>query len=76
MKNSCFAITHLQIIFFVNRQPMAKNVASDNHIRLISVHREAIHAQKLREQRVAMALNYILQRGEYTKDVSSFHGNS
>lgn len=54
-------ITHLQVIFFVNRQPVAENIASDDHVGLISIHCEAIHAQKLREQRVSMALDYILQ---------------
>lgn len=40
---------------------MAENIASDDHVGLISIHCEAIHAQKLREQRVSMALDYILQ---------------
>lgn len=39
----------------------AEDVTRDDHVRLVSVHREAVHAQELRQQRVAMALHYILQ---------------
>lgn len=60
--------THLQVIFFVNRQPVTEYIASDDHVSLISIHCEAIHAQKLREQRVSMALDYILQWANTKKD--------
>lgn len=48
------------------RQTGAEDVPRDNHVRLVSVHREAVHAQELRQQCVAMALHYILQTAKKT----------
>ena len=56
---------------------MREDVARDDHVRLVAVHRQPVHAQELRQQRVAMTLHDELrQRRQETvvniMDVSLF----
>lgn len=50
-------ITYLQIIFFVDGKAVREDIACNNHVGLISIHGESVNPQKLRQQRVAMALH-------------------
>lgn len=60
---SCSVLpSYLEIIFFVDRKAVREDIACNNHVGLISIHGEPIHPQKLRQQRVAMALHDELRR--------------
>lgn len=58
--------SHFKVIFFVHGETGAEHIARYDHVRLVSVHCEAVHAQELRQQCVAMALHYILQTEKNT----------
>lgn len=59
---SSFLPSYLEIIFLVDRKAVREDIASNNHVSLIPIHCEPVHPQKLRKQRVAMALNNKLQK--------------
>lgn len=59
--------SYLEIIFFVDGKAVREDIACNNHVGLISIDCEPVHPQKLRQQRVAMALHDELpkEREEY-----------
>ncbi len=50
----------LQVVHFMNAVVTAKHVAHDDAVCFLVRHRDAIHAQVLRQQGLAVALNHIL----------------
>lgn len=51
-----FNATYLEIIFFVDREAVREDIARHDHVGLVAVHSEPVHAQELRQQRVSVAL--------------------
>lgn len=49
--------SYLQVVLFVDRQAVGEDVACNDHVGLVSIHGEPVHPQKLRQQRVSMALH-------------------
>lgn len=56
--------SYLEVVFFVDRKAVGEDVACNNHVGLVSIHSEPVHPQKLRQQRVAMALHNKLPKTE------------
>lgn len=53
--------THLQVIFPVDNESVAEHVPHDDQVRVLALHRNPVHAQKLREECTAMTLHYMLR---------------
>lgn len=54
---------HLQVVLPVHQQPVAEHVPHDQQVGLLVVHAHPVHAQELRQQRAAVALDDVLQGG-------------
>ena len=52
--------SYLEVVFAVNREPCAENVADDDDVRFGVVDGDAVHAQVLRQQGVSMSLHNVL----------------
>ena len=55
------SFTHLEVIFFVNCYSWAEDVSHDNHVGLLVVDRDAVHAHVLWQEGIGMPFNYVLQ---------------
>lgn len=53
--------SYLQIIFPVDDESVAEHVSHDDQVRVLALHRNTVHAQKLREECTAMTLHNMLQ---------------
>ncbi len=53
--------SYLQVVFPVDNESVAEHVPHDDQIRVLALHRNPVHAQKLREECTAMTLHYMLQ---------------
>lgn len=54
--------SYLEIIFLVDGESVREDIACNNHVGLVSIHGEPVNPQKLRQQRVAMALHDELRK--------------
>ena len=52
--------TDLQIVFLVDVESGTEDILHDDHVRLVVVHRDAVHAQEVRQQRLTVTLNHVL----------------
>lgn len=52
---------YLQVILSVHVQPVAEHVPHDQQVGVLALHRHSVHAQELREERVAVAGDDVLQ---------------
>lgn len=51
---------YLQIVLPVDNESVAEHVPHDDQVRVLTLHRNTVHAQKLREKCTAMTLHYML----------------
>lgn len=58
--------SHLKIVFPVHDEPVAEHVPHDDEVGVLALHAHAVHAEKLREERAAMTLHYVLQESRET----------
>lgn len=49
---------------------MAEHVPHDDQVRVLALHRNPVHAQKLREECTAMTLHYMLR--DTTQNIQSY----
>lgn len=53
----------------VNIEMVGENIPGSNKVVLDAVHRQSVHAQILREQRLAMPLHYVLRSKKTNNDI-------
>lgn len=53
--------SYLQVVFPVDNESVAEHVPHDDQVRVLTLHRNTVHAQKLREKCTAMTLHYMLR---------------
>lgn len=58
--------TYLQVIFLIDGQAVAENIACDNHIGFIAIYGDAVHAQELGQQCGTVTFHNILQEKTHT----------
>lgn len=51
---------YLEVIFAVYSKPMTEHVPGDHHVGFHTIHGQAVHAQELWQEGVAMAFHYEL----------------
>lgn len=55
--------SYLEVILPVYMQPMAEHVPHDRQVGVLALHSDSVHTKKLREERVAMAGDDVLEDG-------------
>lgn len=53
--------SYLQVVFPVDNESVAEHVPHDDQVRVLTLHRNTVHAQKLRKKCTAMTLHYMLR---------------
>lgn len=53
--------SYLQVVFPVDNESVAEHVPHDDQVRVLALHCNPVHAQKLREECTAMTLHYMLR---------------
>lgn len=62
--------SYLQVVFPVDNESVAKHVPHNDQVRVLALHCNPVHAQKLREECTAMTLHYMLRD---TKQKESYY---
>ena len=51
---------YLEVVFAMYSEPMTEYIPGDHHVGLHAIHSQAVHAQELRQEGIAMTLHYEL----------------
>ena len=52
---------NFEVVFLVDVEARAEDILHDDQIRFVVVHSAAVHAEEVGQQRLAVALHYVLQ---------------
>ena len=52
---------HFEVVFLVDVEARTEDILHDDQIRFVVVHSDAVHAEEVGQQRLAVALHYVLQ---------------